>query len=468
MKKMGLGAAHRWCRSGLTVAAVVLASGVGLRAQDSDQITAKDVASYRLKYIKVNPKGVGQTGTDQATLPGLGANAGVDTVLNFSGAYSTPGFDPAGKPNSNWLFNTLGKKPSDGGTTTIGAPIVPVALDFRNKDGSPRYVKVINGKAHTCGTPSEPGCKRLFFDPTPFIDPILESPVFSNFNYDSSAAPTQFADAVNKAEYQGAPQSWHTLLVPAVKTKRTMVIHQGHTCGGGVAKGTDCNYFFALNKDGSCCFFVLLNANTFSNELFPTSNTFPPDSSTPIGAAEAAGEITTKDVSTFFFPPAYLFVPVKNGTICCIGGFHSLDFEAGDTNNGGLLRLFVMAFGTWDQPIFVNPETQDVTGLSHEISEVYNDPLVAIDGVHDITPWWLAPNGNCQDDLEDGDVVEGLPRESFPITMPNGFTYHPQNEALLQWFEFQSPSTAIHGAYSYPDITTLTALSAPQKANCAP
>jgi hypothetical protein len=93
---------------------------------------------------------------------------------------------------------------------------------------------------------------------------------------------------------------------------------------------------------------------------------------------------------------------------------------------------------------------------------------VAFDGVHDITPWWLSPNGNCQDNLEVGDVIEGLPRQSFPITMPNGFTYHPQNEALLQWFEFQSPSTALNGAYSYPDITTLTALSAPQKAGCAP
>jgi len=52
-------------------------------------------------------------------------------------------------------------------------------------------------------------------------------------------------------------------------------------------------------------------------------------------------------------------------------------------------------------------------------------------------------------------------RQAFPSTMPNGFTYHPQNEALLQWFEFQSPSTALNGAYSYPDITTLAALSAP-------
>ena len=109
---------------------------------------------------------------------------------------------------------------------------------------------------------------------------------------------------------------------------------------------------------------------------------------------------------------------------------------------------------------------RDVTGLSHEISETYNDPFVAAFGP-DITPWWLSPNGNCQDILEVGDVMEGLPHQLFPITMPNGFTYHPQNEALLQWFEFQLPSTALNGAYSYPDITTLTALSAPQKAGCS-
>jgi hypothetical protein len=62
-------------------------------------------------------------------------------------------------------------------------------------------------------------------------------------------------------------------------------------------------------------------------------------------------------------------------------------------------------------------------------------------------------------------VIEGLPNGVFPITM-NGMTYHPQNEALLQWFEFMSPSDAIDGAYSYPDETTLTALSPPQNFNC--
>ena len=45
--------------------------------------------------------------------------------------------------------------------------------------------------------------------------------------------------------------------------------------------------------------------------------------------------------------------------------------------------------------------------------------------------------------------------------------YHPQNEALLQWFEFESPSSAIDGAYSYPNESVLTALS-PIERPCCP
>jgi len=64
-------------------------------------------------------------------------------------------------------------------------------------------------------------------------------------------------------------------------------------------------------------------------------------------------------------------------------------------------------------------------------------------------------NGLCLDYLETGDVIEVLPNPDDPITM-NGMTYHPQTEALLQWFEGATPSDAIGGAYSYPDTSILT------------
>ena len=228
-------------RVSLIASLVTLAIASCIRAQDPDQITAADAAGYRLSFSLERLAPMGKTPTQQATLPGI---PGIDSVPNFSGAYMTPGFGPNGQPQNNWLFNTLGNRPDQNVTTMVNAPIVPVSLDFRNADGSPRFVRVVNGKAITCGTPGEPGCHRLFFDVetagsggTTFLQRILDLPVFSNSNYTSSSTPTQFADAVQRAEFQGAPDNWHTLLVPTVKTTRTMVINQDRTCGIGRGLG---------------------------------------------------------------------------------------------------------------------------------------------------------------------------------------------------------------------------------------
>jgi hypothetical protein len=56
---------------------------------------------------------------------------------------------------------------------------------LRNFDGTPRIV----------------GGKRLISDPAPFVNPTLASPVFSKTNYSSSERPTQFTDAVQRAEF---------------------------------------------------------------------------------------------------------------------------------------------------------------------------------------------------------------------------------------------------------------------------
>ena len=164
---------------------------------------------------------------------------------------------------------------------------------------------------------------------------------------------------------------------------------------------------------------------------------------------------------------AYLQDDFNDPNTCCTLGYHSYDLEPGDQTNGFRERRYVMAYASWISPGLFGPGFEDVTALSHEIVESLNDPFVGSDGVHGITPWWLSINGNCQNDLETGDVIEGLPHATFPMTM-NGFTYHPQNEALLQWFEFQSPSDALGGAYSYPNMGVLTAPSAKQKARCQP
>jgi len=210
-----------------------------------------------------------------------GAVLGIDSATNWSSYFYEPGFDSFGGTQFTWGYTMVGHAPFGKGqdqdcfgeTTRIGAPIVPVNLDLRNADGSPR---IVNGQ-------------RLYSDATQFVPFVLASPVFSNATYDSSERPTQFTDAIQRAEFfHMSDDDWHTILKPRVATPRTMVL----------LKGT---HQFGLNADGSCCLFVLIDENTFGNALFPS---VPTDTTTPIGAAENAGDIRTKDISTFLFPSA--------------------------------------------------------------------------------------------------------------------------------------------------------------------
>jgi hypothetical protein len=130
-----------------------------------------------------------------------------------------------------------------------------------------------------------------------------------------------------------------------------------------------------------------------------------------------------------------------------------------------------MAFVSWITPGLLLPPfdwLQDVTALSHELAEIMNNPIDSADGIHNITPWWLAQSvigAFCDHFLEVGDPAEFLPNSDYPITM-NGMTYHPQNVVLVPWFKRESPSSALHNAYSYPDESVITELSPPEKAGC--
>jgi hypothetical protein len=273
--------------------------------------------------------------------------------------------------------------------------------------------------------------------------------VFQPAEYTSSDVPTQFADAILRAEFYNSMQSdWHTLLMPVVRQERTLSVPRG-------------SYYFALNPDSSCCAFVLVDLNMFSSRLFPSS---PEDLSSPVGGAEHSGDITPKDISTFLFPNTFLYSD-RNPNHCCVLGFHTYDFEPGNQENGFRERRYVLNFSSWISPGLFAPGFEDITALSHEITESLHDPFVGSDGVHGVTPWWLSQNGNCQNDLETGDVIEGLAEATMAITV-RGRTYHPQNQALLPWFAFQSPSPALGGAYSYPNQNLLTSLSMPQAKDC--
>jgi hypothetical protein len=416
----------------LALCLLVLPCTIGAAfAQEVDQVDPSFMANAHSKHFHATPHDL----TNGNAHSRFGIN-GIDSIPNFNGQFFADGFDFNGNRNRHWYTNTVGNPPQMGRTTLINAPIQPVNIELDDKNGN---LRVVNGHP-------------LISDATQFVAPVLASPVFSTFTYSSGADPTQFSDAIQRAEYFNKMKpDWHTLLVPSPQPALTVHIHQSATCPTG-PNFAGCNYVFALNANGTCCRYILVNDN-------PPDFVFDTGLGNVVVADITNNAITTKDISTFLYPNVYLFF--GDTTQCCVLGYHTYFFQPGTDPE----QRWVVNYSSWIGPGLFGTAFVDVTGLSHEISETYNDPFVVSDNVHNLTPFWLSPNGNCQDDLETGDVIEGLPHATFPVRL-HAFLYHPQNEALQQWFKFESPSRALGGAYSYPDVTVLPQLSAPQNFGC--
>ena len=171
----------------------------------------------------------------------------IDSIPNFSGKYHADGFDPSGTPNKQWVYNTVGALPQHGGTTTIRVPIIPVSLDLLAPDGS----------------------VLVHVDANHDVPPTLNSPLFQNATYSSSSTPTQFNDAIQRAEFASSAKSdWHTLLQPVVEPGVTLEMPWG-------------SFGYAVWPSGPQAgqiAYVLLDGATVDNLMFPTTTySWPPD-----------------------------------------------------------------------------------------------------------------------------------------------------------------------------------------------
>ncbi len=412
---------------------VVAASALTTSAQTAianRQLPATTLLTMKPQHPSQNLKRYGASkngGIQSAVSSGI---PGIDSIVNWSDQFISPGYDSNGNPQSVWPYTMVGNSPQSGQSASITAPVVPVTVQLLGPDGSVALTFGPDGKV---------------------INAALQSPEFVPNVYTNGQG--QFNDQMMRAEFAnqlhgGAESDWHTTLHPKLRTARTIKV-PFLTTGGTAAW-----YFFA-NAAGQPVL-VAIDDITFENLLFPA--TYPFDSSTPVGAAELAGDITTRDMSSFLFNNTVLFAGNINN--CCIIGFHTYDFEPGTAKNGNLPRLYVLNYSSWLSPGLFLFGFEDMTPWSHEMAETFNDPFG-----NNLTPWWLSVDpftggGNCQNDLEVGDVVEVLDSLNPVSTIPgNGLTYHPQNVALFPWFAFESPSPASLGAYSFPDETTLMSLS---------
>lgn len=405
---------------GMLFALFMVTSGL---AQD-DFTSMKDVPSdsgTEAGYQRMSPLSINSQPNflDDSTAPNSGMDikgnpgglANLISVANFQGSFTAQG--------QSWPFSMMGNDPMLGHKTDIPARIVAVSLKLQNAD------------LVTTTTVPVAGFEQL----------TLNSPNFEPADF-TSGNNLQFADAVQRAEFFNAmKQNWHTNLNPATIVDRiTIQVPRFTTIRIGGKPTQVRTYFTGKAADGST--FVLLLSNFFNQQIFNT-----------VVKEINAGNYTTGAVNIALFPNTFLFSANKSGGIgsCCTLGFHTYFTDLGTPKES----RWIFAYASWISPGLFGAGFEDVTALSHEVSESFNDPFL-----NNAVPAWVFPGapGSCQDNLETGDPVEVL--KSATVSVPikelsNTFTYHPQTEALLQWFEQGNTSDALGGTFSYPDTKAL-------------
>ncbi|HMG84752.1 MAG TPA: hypothetical protein VK574_03375 [Terracidiphilus sp.] len=364
---------------------------------------------------------LGDTRNNQPTIDGL------NTIATFDGAFVA---EAGGSQDGNFRFTMIGNDPRVGGSTVYPANIDEVSLQLLNADGSV--------------------FKTVPFGP--FEQKVLNSPNFVPLNY-RSGHNIEYADAAHRAEFFNIMKSnWHTVISPQVVNRVTITVP--FTVDIELENGDTVQaraYFTGTAADGS----------TFVEMLSPLFNFFFDNE---VVNEINLGNFTTNSINMTLFPNTFLFDlntsnPNTPGS-CCELGFHTYFLE------GGVFPQprWITEYASWISPGLFGAGFQDVTALSHETSESFDDPFI-----DNSTPNWQFPGQPanstvCQANLEIADPIEGLANATSAIEVKQhgtNTTYHPQNVALYQWFEMGATSSAIDGAFSFPNETVLPTSAIP-------
>lgn len=417
------------------VAVSSLPAGYSTNALTFDAVTGALISGSGTASITANVNAAAPIGNDgKYNVGDRHVNASTIDGLNTLATFSRTFVAQAGpSARRDFRFTMIGNDPLLGATTEFPAQIDEVSLQLLNADGST--------------------FKTVSFDP--FEQATLMSPNFQPLNY-RSGNQVEYSDAVHRAQFYNAMKpNWHTLLVPNVVNKTTITVPYYVNIqlqNGNIVQAR--SYFTGTAGDGNTFVLMLqpLFNFLFDNEVINQIN---------------LGNFTTNALNTTMFPNTYLFSLNANNPNtpggCCVLGFHTYFLDGGFPES-----RWVTQYASWISPGLFGAGFQDVTALSHETAEAFGDPFL-----DNATPNWQFPgvpaNAKvCQANLEEGDPIEVLANATIPIEVKQGATfdmvYHPQIIPLYQWFEMGATSSAIDGAFSFPDETALphSALPCPQ------
>ncbi|MGO9650141.1 MAG: hypothetical protein ACLPOO_19075 [Terriglobales bacterium] len=287
--------------------------------------------------------------------------------------------------NTTYNFKMVGRSPALSNTTTnIEFFLIPIKI-------------VCDGNTYDPETVQSDGATA--------VDLVRASPIFEALDYTqggTNLGTTQYVDAFQRGNFYKALRKnpdYHTLLSPVTMlTERTLSV-----------PSADCS---------------IGNPFGFGNVAIVDMTYFDSQLTTLIGKLS---QITPAAVVMGMTYNTYL--SANSGISgCCIGGYHSAFGTAPQT------------YGEFTYIPDVNQYSQDVSALSAEMGDWMDDPFV--DNVTEV-------QGSCSGLLEVAPPTNVLRNfGDFPYTGANGFTYHLQDLAFLDFWS-GNPGLQVNGWYSF-------------------
>jgi hypothetical protein len=320
-------------------------------------------------------------------------------------------------------YTMVGTDPSQGNaSTTIPTVIIPMNFNFRatgvSLNGSDKVAQTVGSpvfhNADIGAAADAPGSASA--PPQPPDTPPGVAPDPRTINEPSDV--TQLGDAIYRAQFGKTGSGWHVRLgQPDVAPAVTIDVpkNQGLTVVGSRSHAT----------------IGLMSYSWFSSKLKNLLTTM---------------KISPRVLPVFLVNNTFLYIGTTDN--CCVLGYHG---ATSSLNGNGRQKVNTYMFASYTVQGVFSPNAgdtesyiADIHGLSHEVQEWYDDPFVN----NLVNPWLTptAPQYGCTAYLETGDPVVGY---GFKVPMPNGITYHPEDEVHFSWFARQAPSIAEQGYYTY-------------------
>jgi hypothetical protein len=339
-----------------------------------------------------------------ARFDGEGPHAGARTIQHWTGQATNPVNDVT------YSYDMVGVNPATNDSATIAVDIVPINVTVLGRT----------------------------FSGSDVIPAVLASPIFKKGDFSSTTAAStstgakgpggalssgnqrvQLLDATMRSQFNKVGTEYHLKLSPIVRRAVTIQVPDTfgvlRTSGGGITSARVDATWFQPVVEGLTASLHYLQPHRLA--LF-----------------------ITNDVRLY---------GNHNPTVCCVFGAHGTTNTTAEGNESeGRQSLQTFVWATWLTPGIANPATawavQDISSLSHEITEWAADPFETNFVQPYGPPIAAAAMYGCSNLLETGDPTITLGFSAGLNTFDqNPFsdgTYHPQDEAFLPWFMRTSPN----------------------------